>query len=202
MPPRPLHVEIRSEKLLTDGFLKVRRYEFEVEKHAGGTRIFTREVMLRGHAVGILGYDPDRDEIVLINEFRPGCLLAGDVPFTDNVAAGVVDDGESPIEAAVREMQEETGLDLRDPRLVHPGAYVSSGGTSEKVAIVFGFVDASGAGGIHGNEHESEDILTVVLPAAAFIERVRGGAITDFKTLVAGYWFAEHWQELRNRGAQ
>ncbi|MGH8185932.1 MAG: NUDIX domain-containing protein [Steroidobacteraceae bacterium] len=195
--PRPLHVEIRSTQLLTDGFLKVRRYQFEVEKHCGGRLIITREVMLRGHAVGILGYDPQRDEIVLINEFRPGCFLAGDIAFTDNVAAGVVDDAESPLAAAVREMREETGLELRDPQLVHPGAYVSSGGTSEKVAIVFGFVDTSQAGGVHGNEHESEDILTVVLPAATFVERIRSAAITDLKTLVAGYWFAERWRELR-----
>jgi ADP-ribose pyrophosphatase len=197
MPPRPLHVETRSIEPLTDGFLKVRRYEFEVEKHSGGSRVFTREVMLRGHAVGILGYDPQRDEIVLVNEFRPGCFVAGDDAFTDNVAAGIVEEGESPLEAAVREMKEETGLDLLDPQLVHPGAYVSSGGTTEKIAIVFGFVDTAHAGGVHGNEHESEDILTVVLPAAKFVERVRSAAITDFKTLVAGYWFAEHRQELR-----
>jgi ADP-ribose pyrophosphatase len=197
MPRNPLHVEVLSSELLTDGFLKVRRYELDVEKHGGGSRVFTREVMLRGHAVGVLGYDPHRDEIVLVNEFRPGCFVAGDSPFTDNVAAGVVDDGESPLEAAVREMKEETGLDLRDPRLVHPGAYVSSGGTSEKVAIVFGFVDTSCAGGVHGNEDECEDILTVVLPAATFVARTRSADITDFKTLVAGYWFAEHWQALR-----
>lgn len=197
MPPRPLHVEIRSTELLTDGFLKVRRYELDVEKHAGGRQTITREVMLRSPAVGILGYDPRRDEIVLVNEFRPGCFVAGGGPFTDNVAAGMTEDGESPLEAAVREMKEETGLDLRDPQLVHPGAYVSSGGTSEKVAIVFGFVDSSGAGGVHGNPHESEDILTVVLPAATFVERVRSAAITDLKTLVAGYWFAERWQQLR-----
>ena len=46
-------------------------------------------------------------------------------------------------------------------------------------------------GGIHGNREEDEDILSVVLPAKAFIERVRSGEINDLKTLVAGYWFAE-----------
>jgi ADP-ribose pyrophosphatase len=76
--------------------------------------------------------------------------------------------------------------------LIHPGAYVSSGGTSEKIAIVYGTVDTGHAGGIHGNATENEDILTVVLPAKLFIERVRSGDISDLKTLVAGYWFAEH----------
>jgi hypothetical protein len=49
-----------------------------------------------------------------------------------NLAAGVLAENETPIEAAMREMKEETGLDLRDPVIVHPGAYVSSGGTSER----------------------------------------------------------------------
>lgn len=37
----------------------------------------------------------------------------------------------------------------------------------------------------------NEDILTTVLPARLFIDRVRNGEINDLKTLVAGYWFAE-----------
>jgi ADP-ribose pyrophosphatase len=68
---------------------------------------------------------------------------------------------------------------------------VSSGGTSEKISLVYGTVDTRGAGGVHGNAAEQEDILTVVLPATAFIDRVRSGEIGDLKTLVAGYWFAE-----------
>jgi ADP-ribose pyrophosphatase len=94
-------------------------------------------------------------------------------------------------------MKEETGLDLREPVLVHPGAYVSSGGTSETVAIVVGLVDSPVAGGVHGNANESEDICTVVLAAQEFIDRVRRADITDFKTLVAGYWLAENRERLR-----
>jgi ADP-ribose pyrophosphatase len=53
-------------------------------------------------------------------------------------------------------------------------------------------VDTSLAGGVHGMSDEQEDILTVVLPAQVFIDRVRSGEINDLKTLVAGYWFADH----------
>ncbi len=68
----------------------------------------------------------------------------------------------------------------------------AQGGTSEKVSIVYGIVDTGHAGGVHGNATENEDILTVVLPAKLFIQRVRSGNINDLKTLVAGYWFAQH----------
>jgi ADP-ribose pyrophosphatase len=199
MTTRKLHAAIRSKQVIADGFLKVNRYEFATDMHDGGTQVVVRDVMERGHAVGVLGYDPVRDAVVLVNEFRPGCLIAGDDPFTDNLVAGGIGDGEDAVDAAVREMQEEAGLELKQPRLIHPGAYVSSGGTSEKIAIVVGFVDAPAGGTIHGNSVESEDIRMVVLPADTFIERVRSADITDLKTLVAGFWFAENRARLRER---
>ena len=192
-----LTARIVSSTRLSDGFIKLDRVEFDTAMHAGGRQRVTREIADRGHAVGVLGYDPDRDEVVLINEFRPGCLVAGDPAYTDNVVAGGMTADESPLEAAVREMREETGLELRDPLLAHPGAYVTSGGSTEKIAIVVGFVDTKGAGGVHGNAEESEDILTVVVPWSQFIQRVREAKITDLKTLVAAYWLAEHRDSLR-----
>jgi ADP-ribose pyrophosphatase len=180
-----------------DGFLRINEYEIEAETHAGGVVTLTRLVMERGDAVAVLAYDPARDEVVLGNELRPGLLASGEDPFSDALIAGVVDPGESILEAAVREMKEEADLELRDPVVVHAGAYVSSGGTSERVAIVFGIVDASRAGGVHGNAAEHEDIKTVVLPAPEFIERSRRGEIDDMKTTLAGLWLAELRSELR-----
>jgi ADP-ribose pyrophosphatase len=176
---------------LHEGFLRVYSYEFEVEKHRGGIQRTSWEVMERGKSVAVLGHDVKRDEVILANEFRPGALVSGEYAYLDNLVAGSIQDGETALEAAVREMGEEVSLALSDPVLIHSGAYVSSGGTSEKISIVYGRVDTSGAGGVHGNAAEQEDILTVVMPAQIFIERVRKGEINDLKTLVAGYWFAE-----------
>jgi ADP-ribose pyrophosphatase len=190
--PRQLRAVIRSRRALHEGFLRVYRYEFDVEQHGGGTKRTSWEMMERGNAVAVLGHDPSRDEVVLGNEFRPGVIVAGDYPYRDNLVAGAIESNETALEAAVREMQEETGLVLSNPVLIHSGAYVSSGGTSEKISIVYGTVDTAHAGGVHGNAAENEDILTIVLPAKVFIDRVRSGEINDLKTLVAGYWFAEH----------
>jgi ADP-ribose pyrophosphatase len=193
MSQKHLKATIRSRSSLYEGFLRLYRYEFDVEKQGGGSRTISWEVMERGNAVAVLGHDPVRDEVVLGNEFRPGLLVAGDYAYRDNLVAGAIESHESALEAAVREMREETGLVLSNPVLIHPGAYVSSGGTSEKISIVYGTVDTRIAGGVHGNPSEQEDILTVILPARLFIERVRRGEINDLKTLVAGYWFAERY---------
>lgn len=191
----PLRAKIKQTVELHRGFLELNRYVIEAEQHGGGVRELNWELMVRGNAVAVLGYDPLRDQVVLVNELRPGALIAGEYPYTDNLVAGAMERDESPIDAAIREMQEETGLALRDPVVIHPGAYVSSGGTSEKIAIVVGTVDASTAGGVHGNPQESEDILTVVLSADEFIRRVHAAEITDLKTIVAAYWLADHRRE-------
>jgi ADP-ribose pyrophosphatase len=189
--PKLLKAFIHNRKPLHEGFLRVYQYDFDVEKHDGGIARISREIMERGNAVAVLGHDPSRHEVVLGNEFRPGVLVTGEYPYRDNLVAGAIDENETALQAAVREMREETGLILSNPVLIHSGAYVSSGGTSEKISIVYGTVDTTHAGGVHGNASEDEDILCVVLPAHAFIERVRNGDINDLKTLVAGYWFAE-----------
>lgn len=195
--PHNLKAKVLKVKPLHAGFLRVNEYELEVERHDGTTRVLKWEVMERGNAVAVLGYDPVRDAIVLANELRPGMLAAGDYPFSDNLVAGAIAPHEDALEAAKREMLEEAGLELREARLIHSGAYVSSGGTAEKIVIVLGLVDTSGAGGVHGNPSENEDILTVVQSAEAFIQRVMTGEITDLKTLVAGYWLAQHRSALR-----
>jgi ADP-ribose pyrophosphatase len=186
-----LKAVIHNRRPLHEGFLRMYQYEFDVEKHGGGITRISREIMERGNSVAVLGHDPSRDEVVLGNEFRPGAMVAGDYPYRDNLIAGAIDKNETALEAAVREMREETGLVLSSPVLIHSGAYVSSGGTSEKISIVYGTVDTAHAGGIHGNRSENEDILSIILPVKEFIERVRSGDINDLKTLVAGYWFAE-----------
>ena len=75
---------------LHEGFLRVYQYEFDVEKHGGGIRRTSWEVMERGNAVAVLGHDPGRDEVVLANEFRPGAIVAGDYPYRDNLVAGAI----------------------------------------------------------------------------------------------------------------
>lgn len=195
MTDKKLKARVKNVKNEFNGFLKINRYEIEADMHEGGTQTYERLVMERGHAVAILAYDPVRDEVVLVNEMRPGILAAGEYPYTDNLPAGGIAQGETPVEAAVRETKEEAGLDLKDARVIQD-AYVSSGGTSEKIAIVFGIVDTSGGSGVYGNEDESEDIKTRMVKSRDFIDDIRAGKINDMKTIIAGYWLSENKDEL------
>lgn len=188
---------IVNKQRVFDGFFKMDELTIQHDTHSGGSMTVKRLIFERGHAVAILGYDPARDQVLLVNEMRPGLLAAGDYPFNDSLPAGMIDAGEDEITAAKREMLEETGMELKNPQMIHPGAYVSSGGTSERLALVFGTVDMSKAGGVHGHASEGEDIKTVVMSSDEFISRAESGALKDMKSLVCAFWLAKNRDSIR-----
>lgn len=183
-------------------FLTINKYEIEKDLHEGGKQDIQWLIMERGNAVGILAYDPAEDQVILVNEMRPGILAAGGDPYTDTLPAGGIGKNETAIEAAIREMQEETGLELKNARIIHDKAYVSAGGTSESISIVFGIVAAKEAGGIHGNEDEKENIKTTLMSSDELMEKIKSGEINDLKTMVAGYWLAENKESLKGLHAK
>lgn len=189
--------KIVSQKRVYDGFFKLEECEIEMDKHDGGKQTITRVVLERGHAVAIMGYDPVKDKVLLTSEMRPGPLLAGDDPFYDSLPAGGIGKGETALKAAKREMLEETGMKLKDAVVINPGAYVSAGGTSERIALVFGVIDSSKAGGIHGEVAEGEDIKTVLVSSGEFIKRAERGTLKDMKSLAAAFWLAQNRSRIR-----
>jgi ADP-ribose pyrophosphatase len=198
---KKLEAKVVDVKRVFNSFFKMDRYEIEMDRHEGGKQRVVREIFERGHAVGILAYDPLTDMVVLVNEMRPGILAAGGYPYTDTLPAGGIAQGETDIAAAVRETREETGLELKNPEVIHAGSYVSPGGTSEKISIVFGIVDASRAGGVFGNEDEKENIKTSAVTSDELMRRIRSGDINDMKTMLAGYWLMENRARLQKAHA-
>ncbi|HUN26539.1 MAG TPA: NUDIX domain-containing protein [Steroidobacteraceae bacterium] len=183
------------------GYLSIRRYEIEEDLHRGGRQRVTRLVMERGHAVAVLAYDPRQDRVVLVNELRAGILAAGGPAFSDALIAGAIEPGETALDAAVREAREEAGLELEAPYIIHERAYVSPGGTSESIAIVYAAVTAPLASEVHGSPTEQENIRTTILSPRKLFNRIAGGEINDMKTLLAGCWLKANRTRLRREAA-
>ncbi len=193
---RKLAAKIVGVSTEYQGFLSIRRYEIDEERHDGGRHRIVRFIMERGHAVGVLAFDPQRDIVVLVNELRAGILAAGGPPFSDSLIAGSIDEQETALAAAVRETREEAGLELHAPRVIHERAYVSPGGTSESITLVYGTVTAPEASAVHGNPHEGENIRTTLLSSRQLMNRIRRGEVQDLKTMLAGYWLMANRAKL------
>ncbi len=185
------------------GFFRLERYRLRHKLYRGGwSAEFEREIFERGRTVGILLYDPDRDEIVLVEQFRLAAHLADTPAWMIEIVAGIVDkEGESEIALARRETREEAGLELiGEPILIHR-FLPSPGACTETIDLFVGRVDASRASGIHGVADENEDIKVVVLRFDEAMRHVRADAIKNGPTLLALYWLATERERLRREWA-
>ena len=79
-----------SNKLLYGGFFKLYRFELRHDLFDGGeSPVLTRELLDRHHAAAVLPYDPVRDELVLIEQFRIGAGEDASGPWLIEIIAGL-----------------------------------------------------------------------------------------------------------------
>ena len=155
-----------------------------------------REIFERGHASVLLPFDPVRDEVVLIEQIRIAAYDTSDTPWLLELVAGMIEPGESVEEVARREAMEEAGLLVGRTKPVL-NYLASPGGTSERLSILVGEVDATQAEGIHGLVEENEDIRVHVVSREQAYQWVNEGKIDNAASVIALLWLQLHYQEIR-----
>ncbi len=189
--------ELLARERVYDGFLKLDRHRLRhASFHGGWCPPIERERLEDLAAVSVLLFDPRRDELVLVEQFRVGLVGQVDPPWTLETVSGFCDRRqESPEAVARREVAEETGCPLLDLRFIGR-FFVSPGISSEQIHLYCGRVDATGAGGIHGLAEEGEEIRVVRLAR----ERARAelfGRLCSTSVLLAVQWLELNLDELR-----
>jgi len=192
-------VEVLSRERVLAGFLTLERLQLRHRLFKGGwSETMRRELLVKDPAVGVLLFDPIRDEIVFVRQFRAGMLDEPGSPWLLELVAGMVEAGEQPLQVALRESKEEAGCVPTD--LVEIGSYYNSPGTSnEKVTLFCGRVDAAGVEGVFGLSEEHEDIEVLVLPYSEALLAVESGIIDNAMSIIAVQWLQLHKQELLQR---
>jgi nudix-type nucleoside diphosphatase (YffH/AdpP family) len=177
-------LKITERNRVYDGWSTLDVVTVETLGDDGVTRRHEREVLDHGPVVAVLAYDPDRRQALLARQWRVPLLLTGDDPFLLEACAGLIDAGETPAEAAIREAEEELGLHLEAVRKVGE-VFPSPGALTEKMHLflaTYGLQDRKSDGG--GLDHEGEDIEIVEMPLDALFDMAGAGAINDAKTLI------------------
>ena len=180
-----MKVEIKHTQLEFDGFAKVESAVLRFERFGGGmTEELTRPRYFRGDAVAVLVHDPATQRVVLQKQFRyTAHVRTGDGWLTECVA-GMMEEDETPLEVAQRELLEETGLKLKHAELV-AHYFIGPGGCSDQVYLYLGEVeDATQPLGGHGLIEEGEEIQAAWVPLAEALRLVDEGKIQDAKTLI------------------
>lgn len=197
-------VKILERTRLYKGHFRLDRYRFRHRKFSGRwSKTVVREVLDRGGAVALLLYDPDRDAVVLVQQFRLPAMLAGSNGWQIEPVAGLTDhDGESEEDVARREAKEESGLDIAGDLIFAHRILPSTGALTERVSIYCARVDSRKARGVHGNPEEGEDIRVVVKPFHDAMRMMHAGEIDNAHCVVALYWLAANRARLKRRWAQ
>jgi len=192
-------VELIERSVAFQGYFRLARYRFRHSLYRGGASgAFDREVFERGQAAAVLPYDPVRDEVVLIRQFRAGTFAAGRHPWCWEIVAGMIEDGETPEDVARREAVEEAAVEIRDLVPLY-SLVLSPGACSETCSSFLGRIDSAGIGGVHGLDSEKEDILVRAMPFSDALALLGRDEIDDSAAVIALQWLALHRDALRDR---
>lgn len=157
-----------------------------------------RAAFLGTDAALVLPYDPVRDRVLLVEQFRMGPFARGDHgPWQLEPIAGRVDPGETPADCARREAIEEAGLELTALEPVHQG-YPSPGSVTEFYHVFLGLTDLpDGAAGIGGVAGEAEDIKGHLFSFDAAMAMLDRGEIRVTPLALCLLWLARNRDRLR-----
>jgi len=192
--------EIISKETGYAGFFRLEKYRLRHTLFAGGwSGEIERELFGRDqHCVAVLLYDPERDEVVLIEQFRIGAIGCPERAWLVEIVAGAIEEGETAEEVAHREAEEEAGCTIEELIEVMK-FYTTPGGYAEMITLFCGKIDSRQVGGIHGLDHEDEDILVRPVPFDEAYGMLESGEIESAIPILALQWLALNRDKLRQR---
>lgn len=197
--PAEATVEIIEKQECYRGFFRLEKYRLRHRLYDGSmSNEIERELFERGHAAAVLLYDPQRDRVVVQEQFRIGALELEGGPWLLEIVAGIIEPGESAEEVVRREAVEEAGCTIEALTFICE-YLVSPGGTSERISLYCGMVDSRGVGGVHGLDTEDEDILVQTVPFDEVWTWLQEGEINSASPIIALQWLAMHRPALRQR---
>lgn len=183
----PARVDITGPEPLARAFRPYERFHLVLHHDDGTTDTQVRDIIRAGDVVGVLGYDPVRDLVVLIRQFRLTTHLAHDHGELVEIVAGLVEKGESYEATAVRECQEEAGV--TPSHLIPMVRFAPSPGVSDEFAVLFlGLMDSSALPERAGAADEAETTRPFAVPLEAAYAAVTDGRCINGYLLVALQW--------------
>ena len=183
-------------------FFAVEEYDLAFRQFDGGLGpVVTRAVFVSGDAVTVLPYDPLRDRVLVVEQFRSGPFGRGDAnPWQLEAIAGRIDAGETAEEAARREAVEEAGLTLGALEKVAE-YYPTPGICAEFLYSYVAICELpDGSAGVFGVEGEAEDIRGHLIGFSDLMALVASGEVGNAPLILTALWLQRERARLRRGG--
>lgn len=183
-------IVILEDKTLWKGWSHLRGITFDFFREGRAPHRLSWEVFDRRNASAILLHNLERDTVTLVRQLRIAAHLSGDHPYLLEAPAGFIDDGETALQAALREALEETGYKV-EKAIPAFAAFMSPGSVTEKLHGFYATVaDADRIADGGGLDDEKEDLEVVELAFVEALDMVDAGEIVDAKTIMLLQWAA------------
>ncbi len=178
-------VSITQTEVLAKGHAILERVTYEIMQSDGTTQSQSREVLMHANAASCLLYNKKSRSVLLTRQFRIASFLNGNRDGTLlETPAGLLERGEDPADAMIREIKEETGYEVTGLEKVCAG-YSSPGAYTELVYLfVAEYSKAHKVEKGGGLKEEGEDITLVEMPIDEALQQIQSGAIRDLKTIL------------------
>jgi len=191
--------EILDKEIVYPGFFRMEKYRLKHTLYAGGwSPEISREVFVRGSCVAVLLYDPHTDQVILIEQFRAGAIYNPDRAWLVEIVAGAIEEGETAVDVAYRESLEEAGCEIQELMVINE-FYTTPGCSAERITLFCGKVDSTQIGGIHGLDHEDEDILVRAIDFKDAYVMLENNDIESAIPIVALQWLALNKDKLQKQ---
>ncbi len=190
-----------AKRSVYKGFFSVEEHDLTYQKFNNErSDIVTRSTLVSSDAVIVLPYDPVNDRILLIEQFRVGPYIKGDEnPWVLEPIAGLIDEGETPESAGIREALEEAHLEIKRLELVAQ-SYPSPGISTEFFHQYIGIVELLDSSDlIAGLSSENEDIRSHIFEYEEFFEMIESGKVKVGPLILLGLWLSKNRDRLRKK---
>lgn len=192
-------IDILKDETLSKNWYHLRNVTFDYTGSTGKTVTLKREVYDRGNGATILLFDPKRETVILVRQFRMPVHLNGHSGWLIETPAGLLD-GDHPEEAIRREVMEETGYAVHAVRPVFR-SFMSPGAVTEIIHFFVALIDSaervSDGGGV-ADENEDIEVLEIGLDRA--MAMIESGDICDAKTIMLLQWATLNRAKLKAEG--
>lgn len=192
-------VDLKRQDITHAGYFLAKTLHLRHPLFSGGMSAeVAREVFIAGDAAIVLPYDPRRDRLLLVEQFRMGPFARGDeLPWVLEPVAGRIDGEETAADAALREAREEAHVSLVSLEKI-ASYYPTPGYSSEYFHSYLGLADLSDdLIGIGGLDSEHEDIRIHLISFAEAMDLVVSGEINIGPLILSLLWLERERPRLR-----
>ena len=159
-----------------------------------------REVLRRGDGAAVAPVDVENEEVVLIEQFRPGAWRGTGAGWVSECPAGTIGEGESAQTTARREALQEAGCRITHP--IHIASVLTNpAALTETVHIFCARIAGLDSQAVHTVTAEGKETRRRRLPITEIGAAIANGEIRDAKATIALQHLQMHRPQIRDKWA-